>query len=59
MDCSERDRLKLQHGEAILEWTSAGGLDPMKARDETVIAANEKIWVAANAVIDHRNAHGC
>ena len=59
MDCPERDRLKLQHGEAIVEWTTAGGLDPMKARDPDVLAANEKVWDAANAVIDHRKAHGC
>jgi len=42
MDCAERDRLKLSHGEAIVEWTNAGGLDAMNARDEAVIAANEE-----------------
>jgi len=59
MDCQERDRLKLAHGEAIVEWTNAGGLDPQKARDEAVITASEKVQAAEHAVIDHRKTHGC
>ena len=51
--------LKLQHAEALVEWITAGGLNVMKAQDPAVTAAREKIAVAAQAVIEHREAHGC
>jgi hypothetical protein len=59
MDCHERDGLRLGHAEALLEWTKAGGLDPMKAGDVDVISAAERVAQAANELIDHRQQHGC
>jgi hypothetical protein len=59
MECSERDRLRLLHSEALLRWTEAGGLDPLKARDPEVIATSNKITLAAYAVLDHCKEHGC
>jgi len=53
---SGTESTELAHGEAFVEWTNAGGLDPMKARDEAVIAASEKVRAAEHAVIDHRKA---
>ena len=61
MDCQDRERLRLVLVEAIQEWARAGGLDPnpTKVRDPLLIAANAKLSAARNAVVEHRQTHGC
>ena len=59
MDCPKRGQLTLEYADALVEWTKAGGLDPMKARDAAVVAARKRIDDAASNLIDHHNEHGC
>jgi N-acetyl-anhydromuramyl-L-alanine amidase AmpD len=56
MDCGKRDGLKAMYAEAVKGWTE---VDPSRQNDPKVVAAWDKVAKAEQAVIDHREAHGC
>lgn len=59
MHCEELDHLRRQHRDALDAFGDAGGYDKRRVYDPELVAANAKILDTVEAIIQHRQEHGC